>query len=80
MIDHALRADVAADGTVSFYVHPHGVDGDTLDFVVAANQLIPKYVVDDMKAAAAMNPIPPEIRAKMDADRAKAEQEAAGAP
>lgn len=32
VIDHALRASVSADGTVTFYIHPANVSGDTLDF------------------------------------------------
>jgi hypothetical protein len=43
IIDHALRAEVAADGTVSFYVHPQGADGETLDYSVAGNTLTPKF-------------------------------------
>ena len=39
MIDHRLRSSVSTDGKVTFYVHPDGVDGDTLDFVVGGNVL-----------------------------------------
>lgn len=38
-IDHIIRASVDSDGLVTFYIHPHGVDGDTLDFSVDGNQL-----------------------------------------
>jgi hypothetical protein len=34
VIDHALRVTLAKDLTPTFYVHPHGVDGDTKDFRV----------------------------------------------
>ena len=74
VIDHALRADIAPDGTVSFYIHPQNVDGDTLNFVVDGNQLLAKYAVDDFKAAAIANPIPDDVLAIMAADRAKTEQ------
>ena len=40
-VDHAIRCDVKADGSVSFYIHPYGKDGDTLDFRVEGNILIP---------------------------------------
>ena len=39
VIDHAIRAQINDNGWVSFYIHPHGVDGDTLDFGVNENQL-----------------------------------------
>ena len=38
-IDHMIRASVDSDGWVTFYIHPHGVDGDTLDFSVSGDQL-----------------------------------------
>jgi hypothetical protein len=40
-IDHAIRTQIDSDGKVSFYIHPYGADGDTLDFKVEDNQLIP---------------------------------------
>lgn len=40
-IDHALRARINEKDEVVFYVHPHGVNGDTLDFKVQGNTLIP---------------------------------------
>lgn len=41
VIDHALRANVDDEGVLTFYIHPHGVDGDTLDFQVSDNVLRP---------------------------------------
>lgn len=38
-IDHTLRAHVFPNGTVKFYIHPAGRDGQTLDFVVGGNGL-----------------------------------------
>lgn len=52
VIDHAIRAEIAPDGTVSFYIHPHGHDGDTLDFYVSKNVLFDKRVIDT-------SPLPP---------------------
>lgn len=38
VIDHAIRADVNSEiGQTSFYIHPSGVNGETLDFVVGGN-------------------------------------------
>lgn len=71
-IDHALRATVGNDGVISFYIHPYGKDGDTLDYVVSGDTLIPKDIVDSFKEAAAMAPkIPDDIRRKMDEDFGK---------
>jgi len=39
IIDHAVRASVDGAGTVRIYIHPHGHDGETLDFVVAGDKL-----------------------------------------
>ena len=41
VIDHTLRVTVSPDGTFSFYIHPSSVSGNTLDFVVKGNELIP---------------------------------------
>lgn len=41
VIDHALRVNVSANGMVTFYIHPQGVDGDTLDFTVVGDSLQP---------------------------------------
>ena len=40
IIDHSLRVEISKDNIVYFYVHPDGVDGDTLDFSVHGNNLI----------------------------------------
>ena len=37
VIDHAIRANVDEQGRISFYIHPLGVDGNTLDFWVWDN-------------------------------------------
>lgn len=73
VIDHAIRAEIGKDGNPRFYIHPSGVSGDTLDFVVTKNQLHPAYIWDGMQELADANPITPEIRAKLDAARANAE-------
>lgn len=43
-IDHALRAHVDESGSVSFYIHPLNVSGNTVDYVVAGNSLTVKNV------------------------------------
>lgn len=73
VIDHAIRAEIGTDGYPRFYIHPAGVSGETLDFVVTKNQLHPVEIWDGMQLLASENPIPPDIRAKMDADRDQAE-------
>lgn len=40
-IDHAIRAQIEADGVVTFYIHPAGEDGDTLDYEVRGDGLWP---------------------------------------
>ena len=40
VIDHALRATVSKD-KVKFYIHPINANGDTLDYEVKGNALIP---------------------------------------
>ncbi len=37
-IDHSVRARVG-NGAVTFYIHPQGQDGQTLEFVVGGNGL-----------------------------------------
>ncbi len=37
-IDHAVRAHVDGE-RVTFYIHPHDADGNTMDFVVSGNTL-----------------------------------------
>lgn len=44
VIDHIIRAQVDSDGWVSFYIHPHGANGDTLDFDVMDNQLFSSQI------------------------------------
>lgn len=39
-IDHEIRAR-NIDGKTTFYIHPKGVSGDTLDFQVEGNELKP---------------------------------------
>lgn len=40
VIDFDLRANVDADtGEVTFYIHPEGKDGETLDWVTEGNQV-----------------------------------------
>lgn len=36
-----LRPVVGRDGTMEFYVHPDGADGETLDFKVKNNEVKP---------------------------------------
>jgi hypothetical protein len=38
-IDHVLRASFDEKDRITFYIHPHGKDGDTADFVVIGNRL-----------------------------------------
>ena len=40
VIDHSVRCRVVGDA-VTFYIHPAGKDGDTLDFLVNGNTLLP---------------------------------------
>ena len=40
VIDHAVRAHRGLDGKVTFYIHPHGADGETLDLVVRGNAMV----------------------------------------
>jgi hypothetical protein len=40
--DYALTARIDDKGLVHFHVQPQVVDGDTLDFVIVGNQLIPE--------------------------------------
>ena len=37
--DYTLRARIAADGRLTFYIHPQDVDGDTQDYEVNENTL-----------------------------------------
>jgi hypothetical protein len=38
-IDHSLRVRLQSDGGCTFYIHPSGRDGQTLDFVVGGNSV-----------------------------------------
>jgi hypothetical protein len=49
IIDFSLRAQVA-DGIVTFYIHPDSKDGDTRDYYVFGNELIPTEEFDKRKA------------------------------
>lgn len=40
VIDHSIRAIRAPGGTVDFYIHAVGVDGETCDFTVRGNVVI----------------------------------------
>lgn len=39
VIDHSIRCYYDKEGKVCFYIHPSGVDGNTLDFKVNGNEL-----------------------------------------
>jgi len=53
--DHSIRAE-NRDGLIRFYIHPHSVDGDTLDFIVSGNELRGRCMdCDDLKSRI-MNP------------------------
>ncbi|MBE3140096.1 MAG: hypothetical protein IMZ53_05890 [Thermoplasmata archaeon] len=54
IIDFSLRAQVAG-GIVTFYIHPDSKDGETLDFYVFGNDLIPKEFLDNAKLKCAEN-------------------------
>lgn len=41
VVDHSLRAMVDCKNNVTFYIHPQGVDGQTLDFLVECDDLTP---------------------------------------
>ena len=53
VIDHHLRASRDANGKVTFYIHPAGVDGDTIDFVVRGNAMVPNLTSDSDVTACA---------------------------
>lgn len=52
VIDHALRAQVRADGKVEFYIHPSNTDGITSDFVTYGVAVIPRHEPTPLAAAA----------------------------
>lgn len=37
VIDHIIRVSSVGDGGVAIYIHPHGHNGDTLDFGVSGS-------------------------------------------
>lgn len=41
VIDHSVRCVKGPNGEIDFYIHPTGVDGDTLDFTIHANEISP---------------------------------------
>jgi len=41
VIDHSIRAQLRADGTVTFYIHPAFANGETWDYQVQGNTLLP---------------------------------------
>ena len=41
IIEHIIRSSVDDEGNASFYIHPSNIEGDTLDFLVCSNTLIP---------------------------------------
>lgn len=50
IIDHAIRVShIDQSGKPHFYMHPHGYDGDTLDFVVNDNWITQKYANEEVK-------------------------------
>lgn len=41
LVDHRLRAWRLKNGKIQFYIHPHDTSGETLDFTVDGNTLVP---------------------------------------
>ena len=41
IIDYSVRAHEKENGHITFYIHPSGCDGDTVDFEVSGLQLVP---------------------------------------
>lgn len=41
MIDYSIRVQIELNGEVTFYIRPQDKDGETLDFRVMGNTLIP---------------------------------------
>jgi hypothetical protein len=41
--DHSLRAELGPDGVWQFYIHPANEGGDTPNFKVVGNTLIPQH-------------------------------------
>lgn len=42
-IDHSMRAELHADGRISFYIHPERRDGDTPTFWISEVGIFPKH-------------------------------------
>jgi len=42
VIDHALRINLEADGSFSFYIHPSNTSGITTDFILSEDGKIKK--------------------------------------
>lgn len=61
VIDHALRANVESSRKLSFYIHPQGVDGDTVDFVVDGNTLASKPSFDPSRRCDILRATPREM-------------------
>jgi hypothetical protein len=49
-IDFCLRAQKDADENVSFYIHPDGVDGTTLDYYVIGHETLSKPNMDFLRS------------------------------
>src|SRR3546814_1208602 len=51
IIDHAVRMQRGPGGEVQLYIHPQGVDGETLDFRVQGNgmfEIPPVYEIGEI--------------------------------
>jgi hypothetical protein len=44
VIDHVIRVTSVGDGGAAIYIHPQDADGDTLDFAVLDNELLPLQI------------------------------------
>lgn len=48
VIDHEIRVThIDEDGNPHFYIHPRGVDGDTMDYVANGGLCTPKDIYDN---------------------------------
>jgi hypothetical protein len=59
-IDHALRAELHADGRISFYIHPENRDGVTPEYWISDTGIFEKR--DPMPAKASFLSQPKEFR------------------
>ena len=41
IIDYEIRVTISNENRITFYIHPKGKDGETLDFEVKGNILLP---------------------------------------